>query len=316
MVVEFCCPNGHPISCSESRVGKPAKCPKCATKFVVPDPATDSNVSVGTEKAESGGSSRMRAVPLEDGKSGESGSKIGGSGSKIGAKASDSKMVAAKKTATGDIIVFFCPNGHKLNGPAKLAGTAGQCPHCGEKFNIPAKKDEGEPDDDLPLEPLDESVEAVEDDGIEAIEEFEPIEEVEDLDEIEEFEDLADIGDIEPVEEFPDDAAKIEDNDADVVEELPDIETLPSMVEGIHTLANLFNWMWDLRDEETVVELALGDGDLLTPQLYARELSGEKYGVFAINDASGAFTVITVPWDQVTQVSVRKIASLPEGLFE
>lgn len=40
-------------------------------------------------------------------------------------------------------IRFLCPNGHKLNVKSFLAGRAGICPHCGERFVIP---DESSPD--------------------------------------------------------------------------------------------------------------------------------------------------------------------------
>jgi len=35
-MIEFLCPNGHRIRCSEDRAGKPAKCPKCSVKFLIP----------------------------------------------------------------------------------------------------------------------------------------------------------------------------------------------------------------------------------------------------------------------------------------
>jgi DNA-directed RNA polymerase subunit RPC12/RpoP len=37
MQIKFKCPNGHQLSASKDRVGKPGKCPKCGTKFVVPE---------------------------------------------------------------------------------------------------------------------------------------------------------------------------------------------------------------------------------------------------------------------------------------
>ncbi len=37
-------------------------------------------------------------------------------------------------------IRVVCPNGHKLNVKSFLAGKRGVCPHCGAKFDIPAKK--------------------------------------------------------------------------------------------------------------------------------------------------------------------------------
>src|SRR4029077_7759353 len=43
-------------------------------------------------------------------------------------------------------IVFLCPNGHRLHGPAALVGRPGQCPHCQVRFLIPSPEDV--PDDD------------------------------------------------------------------------------------------------------------------------------------------------------------------------
>ena len=34
-------------------------------------------------------------------------------------------------------IRFYCPNGHKLNVKAFLAGKRGICPHCDARFDIP-----------------------------------------------------------------------------------------------------------------------------------------------------------------------------------
>ncbi|NMC20909.1 MAG: hypothetical protein GYA33_10870 [Thermogutta sp.] len=36
MSIEFLCPNGHRIRCSDDRAGKPAKCPRCGIKFLIP----------------------------------------------------------------------------------------------------------------------------------------------------------------------------------------------------------------------------------------------------------------------------------------
>jgi GYF domain 2 len=40
-------------------------------------------------------------------------------------------------------IKFHCPNGHKLNVKAFLAGKKGVCPKCGTKFRIPAESEPG-----------------------------------------------------------------------------------------------------------------------------------------------------------------------------
>jgi hypothetical protein len=39
MVLKFVCPNGHPLSAAEAMAGKPGKCPKCQSMFLVPEAA-------------------------------------------------------------------------------------------------------------------------------------------------------------------------------------------------------------------------------------------------------------------------------------
>jgi hypothetical protein len=54
-------------------------------------------------------------------------------------------------------IVVHCPNGHRINIKAALAGKKGFCPHCGAKFRIPTAE-QLNPPPDLPaarLLPLD-----------------------------------------------------------------------------------------------------------------------------------------------------------------
>lgn len=36
-MIEFLCPNGHKIQCADTQAGKPAKCPRCSVRFMIPD---------------------------------------------------------------------------------------------------------------------------------------------------------------------------------------------------------------------------------------------------------------------------------------
>jgi len=108
-MIKFLCPSGHPLNSPEKLAGKPGKCPRCGTTFLVPQPseATASESNIG-----SGGSVIMPAS---------------GSGT---------NLVHAE-----EIFFFLCPNGHKLNGPPSLKGKAGQCPQCGARFLIPTDEE-------------------------------------------------------------------------------------------------------------------------------------------------------------------------------
>jgi hypothetical protein len=127
MVIKFLCPNGHQLNAPENLAGKGGKCPKCQAAFVVP---TLEELAHADQDA----TSERLADPLGGSKAG-SGSIGGGSAKPSGDPASGSRV------ARGEIFIFLCPNGHKLNGPPSLKGKIGQCPHCGVKFHIPTDEE-------------------------------------------------------------------------------------------------------------------------------------------------------------------------------
>lgn len=122
-MIKFLCPSGHPLSAPENLAGKPGKCPKCNTPFVVPPPDEDPEL--------------LAADDLASLSSGSLTTPSAGSGKNLGA---------------GETFMFLCPNGHKLNGPPSLKGKAGQCPHCGARFRIPTDEEiDAAGDDELGL---------------------------------------------------------------------------------------------------------------------------------------------------------------------
>ena len=141
MVIKFSCPQGHSLSCPDDQAGKSARCPKCNARLTVPDES---------EKRADGGDADNApdATPPTD----------SASTAEVVTPVGDQKVESAPDTAndvsesnasgTEDEIVFLCPNGHKLNGPARLQGRPGQCPHCGEKFRIPSYDDVDDANDD------------------------------------------------------------------------------------------------------------------------------------------------------------------------
>jgi len=108
-MIKFFCPSGHSLNAPDNLAGKPGKCPKCNLPFVVPQPGEE-----GADPATIAASSSTYTPAMGSGKN-----LAGG----------------------GEIFVFLCPNGHKLNGPPSLKGKPGQCPHCGARFLIPTDED-------------------------------------------------------------------------------------------------------------------------------------------------------------------------------
>ncbi len=119
MAIEFLCPSGHRISAPEDRVGRTASCPRCNARFKVP--------------ANAGAMAELLSKP---GAAGEVAKAVSDSG-ELQLRDEEDHGVAG-----GDLIAFLCPNGHRLTGPARLQGKAGECPHCGTKFRIPLVAEE------------------------------------------------------------------------------------------------------------------------------------------------------------------------------
>ncbi|HTQ39091.1 MAG TPA: hypothetical protein VMJ32_08680 [Pirellulales bacterium] len=140
MALDFFCPNGHRITCPEDRAGREAKCPRCGVALRVPSASGATAQAVGN--------------PVGSAPSG---------GPAIATETAGRHEPAASGP---EEIAFLCPNGHRLHGPARLQGQAGQCPHCGARFLVPvlAEMEQVEevdltdlPDeDDRPLQSVDD----------------------------------------------------------------------------------------------------------------------------------------------------------------
>jgi len=260
MAIEFRCPNGHRLSCPDDRAGKPAKCPKCNATFTVP--TLESAAAAGPESGVS-----MPAVADS------------GALSSIGKLGRVEETAEPGIAAPSDVIVFLCPNGHKLNCPASMQGKAGKCPHCGAKFLIPqyGTEDAGDyeqtPEENRPLES-----------------------EVE----------------LELSEEQPYSAS---DRPSNSPPELPfgfagGVGGDPGGV-----LPGIFNDLWMHHDQTLVIEVQMRSGATLTPHHYSPHASREGYAIFAVKEPHGAYTLSVVAWDQVERVTVRGMSELPPEYF-
>jgi hypothetical protein len=258
MVIKFLCPNGHPLSAPENLAGKAGKCPKCATAFVVPSPEEpDANGDASNSEVTSGSATTPTAG-------------IGTGSGKSGIK-------------TGELFVFLCPNGHKLNGPPSLKGKAGQCPHCGTRFRIPSDEDMAED-------------EAAEEAAVEPIR-----------------------GGSSPANAFADmfgPRAEPEEGeevvDAPVEDADPDIEPIP---QGTHALGYIVGRLWDRRDDTTEIEIFLQEGEIMSPDFYSEILSTDQFGVFAMLEGDGNYAITVIPWATVRRVGMRKVENLSPKMF-
>jgi hypothetical protein len=294
-MIKFQCPNGHTLTTSDDRAGTPAKCPKCQVPLVVPMASTDgSSATKSTSDSVAASQSGPQAT-----EAGKSGTNAAASQSGANAAAAGKSGAAAGPEPTGDLIVFLCPNGHKLNGPARLKGKAGQCPHCGAKFRIPEDDEEEHIEDfeEVEEEPMAEEMteeefaaEEVEDVDIEEISEFE-----------EELPEDDDIDELEPFEEAP----------PTVIDAF-----LSPVAEGIHPYASIITQLWAAKEPGQTIELYLQKGEVFSPELFAESLSQPLFGVFGRREKEGGHTLIMLPWENITRIEVRHIKQVPVGILK
>jgi hypothetical protein len=191
--------------------------------------------------------------------------------------------------AKPDLIVFLCPNGHRLNGPASLEGKPGQCPHCGVKFRVPSRDDPTEDEEEMP------SMGSGPGSG-------------------------SSIQSIDTVEEIPGEEPTFNFGIEEVAGSPPSRSSPPPPPSGVSNmrpvLAEVFARLWDERDRGSVVEVHLASGQVLVPERFSRDSSRRNYGVFGIKDPDGTYTVTAINWDAVSRVSVRHLTKLPKKMFD
>jgi len=192
-----------------------------------------------------------------------------------------------------DVIVFICPEcERKLNGPARLQGKPGQCPHCGTKFIIPS----------YDQEPENEEIQVAQEEqtgeneaafqgpptGAENIEVYH-----------------------ESAEEYP------EANEPPVEEPFfPPVEPDDLEESEVHPLARLFLTLWQEKEHGGLIEIHLNDGSTITPDWWAERLSVDSHAVFALQAPDGSYVMEAIPWDNIKRITVRRISELPGGVFE
>ncbi|MEZ6111317.1 MAG: heavy metal-binding domain-containing protein [Pirellulaceae bacterium] len=251
MTIHFVCPNGHELSAPEERAGKPGRCPKCQTEFLVPE--LDDDEDEGDGNAVSSGS-----------------------------------RVPANQAET---IVFLCPNGHKLNGPAKLKGRPGQCPHCGAKFRIPD-------DDDEPDEPIVEDIVEIADGPGVGGEDGPP--RASELEETPLDEPLETVEIVEEVDEVP---------DAEALE----LTSVQNQSAEPHPLYAMLKWLCENRPDKQPILIRLRDGEVLEVDRFSTVQSNGPFAIFAVEEAADRFSVIGVDWREIVRVDLHRLPTLPQN---
>ncbi len=270
MVIKFLCPNGHQLSAPENMAGKRGKCPKCQSAFVVPTleemAAAQAEENTPPPELQPPAAAWTTSPPAP---SAAAAANLAAEGSAV-----RPAMGSGKGMPAGEIFVFLCPNGHKLNGPPSLKGRAGQCPHCGARFRIPSDEDLQEPEEEVPTGQADEEIAS---------------------------------GQLE--EEGPGAGFPFGEYSEEVIDAAVE-EPLAAPPPGAAGMGYIFARLWEQRDDQTEVEIFLTEGEIMSPDHFSEVLSSSDYGVFAVQEGDGNYTVTVIPWSAVRRIGVRKVAEL------
>ena len=218
--------------------------------------------------------------------------------------------------SASDKIGFYCPNGHHVSAPAKLAGKDGKCSKCNESFVVPSvselKRPSGnakslQPPAQPPAQP---SAEPSAQPPAELAEEFgflkdeptqEPVDPV-----------VLPTDFLTPAQ--PSRAVSAEESSAHVM--TPASTQPEAFVESIsNPTALLLARMWDEREQGGIVEIHLTGGGVIKPDGFDEQWSRGTHALFANRTADDKIVLTAVAWDTVQKIIVRHVEFLPDGMF-
>jgi hypothetical protein len=213
------------------------------------------------------------------------------------AGATDSAAGSSKGLASGSgsavakgeqQIEFLCPNGHRLHGPASLQGRPGQCPECNSRFRIPSYDEVPDEDEEKP----EEEIGVVSGDESKVTLEEEP-------------------GETEAGQESRYDLEEKEEGVTAL--QLDDSGSLATSGKLNH-LAELVGKLWAEKTSDSVMELHLDGGETIVPTHFAKSASQRSHALFAVEEGSGHYRLLMVPWTAIQRIEIRGVKHLPEWM--
>lgn len=120
------------LVCPDNLAGKAGKCPHCEAKFRIPLPGTTNPGD--SAKVTGGAATAVEPAPAPKAAATET-------APAPTAPAIRSYDPDSDPAPKADEIVFLCPEGHQLAGPATAAGEAEECPVCHTRFLVPNPDD-------------------------------------------------------------------------------------------------------------------------------------------------------------------------------
>jgi hypothetical protein len=192
------------------------------------------------------------------------------------------------------VIEFLCPNNHRIRCSDDQAGQKAKCPKCNVKFIIPT---ESGPDKVAADEPVNRA----------------PVNNV----------NMADshiaLGTLEKTSTGESSAAifqPVKSTSSIKTSAATSARLTAGSTATAPSAAKLFAQLWAEKPKDAILELILRNGDVYKPDIYAKKLSLQQQGVFALKEMDGTYTILMVSWDALSHVQVRKMHNLPDGFTD
>jgi hypothetical protein len=239
--------------------------------------------------------------------------------------AEQQKLRLLRPKASGDKIVFFCSNGHRIVAPLENAGLAGACSRCNVPVKVPAAPSPVPPAtgaapeaaDGTRIVRSDAEVKVSAPAGPPPVAPSPPP--------------GGETAAAETAADMPDQAdeaaadwnflggAEAAGAEADVGDEA---RPAPPGEDGFasdsdNPTAVLLGRLWEEQQHGGLVQVHLKDGGLILPQEFAPRWSQGTHALFASSEADGTITLTAVAWDAIQKIVVRNLKDgLPPGMFD
>ncbi|MFZ4732354.1 MAG: hypothetical protein ACOYK7_07420 [Pirellulales bacterium] len=213
----------------------------------------------------------------------------------------------------GAVITFHCPNGHRINVSARLAGKRGACSKCGVDVVIPAATPVvAEPPPAPPARPPQAPPPApvvvavpppVSPPASQAVGTgFQKPDDSTDLDAL--FDAVGGGG------------GRPDEENTIMMHSAPREWVAPDTSQPANATAQFVARLWAEREHGGIVELHIAGGSVILPEWYEPRWSSGSHGLFASQAADGSVTLTAVAWDSIQKIVVRQVEGLPDGMFE
>lgn len=185
------------------------------------------------------------------------------------------------------VIEFLCPNNHRIRCPDDQAGHAAKCPKCGVKFLIPAngnaEKASADPaiDRDLTNNMADSHI------AIDA-----------------------------PMKKSPGESSgaviqPLKSSSSITTSAATSARLTAGSSATAPSMSKIFIQLWAEKPKDAIVELIFRNGEVYKPDIYAKKLSLQQQGVFAVKEMDGTYSITVVSWDALSHIQIRKMRDLP-----